>query len=231
LFLQLFVKTTDDLLIYPPTEIFLYINPLLLFLGLASIGPIVSYIINGTLPRNLRKGFFKNFISAGIAGILVCFVLFTIHMVVIIFLLGFTTALIPGYIIDLPLQFFILIIGLGIIIVISELLIFQRIWAFLIFQGVNFDLSLIQKLTWTRNNGSKGQMGFLFINSVHILIQSFLYINSQANRELSPDIGLTFPLDPFTFFIFAGFEVCFFLLLIIYQLFQFQKQQFFKTSF
>lgn len=228
LFLQLFVKTTDDLIISPPTEIFLYINPLFLFLGLAAIGPIVSYLAYGTLPRNQMKGFFKSFISAGIAGILVCFVLFTIHMIVIIFLLGFTTVMIPGYIIDLPLQFFIIIIGLGILIVIFELLIFQRIWAFLIFQGVNFDLSLLQKLTWTRNNGSKGQIGFLFLNSVHILIQSILYISSQAYRELSPNIGLAFPLDPPAFLIFASFEVCFFLLLIIYQLFQFQKQKFFS---
>jgi hypothetical protein len=225
LFLQLFVKSAEDLIIYPPTDLFLYINPLFLFLGLAAIGPIVSFFLNGKLPKNVMRGLLQNLVSAGIAGILVCFILFTIHMVVIIFLLGFTTVVIPGYLVDLPLQFFILIIGLGILIVIIELILFQRIWAFLIFQGMNFDLSLIQKITWTRKNGSIGQMGFLFLSSVHILIQSILYVNSQAYKEIVPNIGLAFPLDLPTFIIFISFEVTFFILLVLYQLFQFQKHQ------
>ncbi|MFX0211833.1 MAG: ABC transporter permease, partial [Candidatus Hodarchaeota archaeon] len=77
LFLQLFVKSTEDLIIFPPTDLFLYINPLFLFLGLAAIGPIVSFFLNGNLPKNLIRGLFQNFISAGVAGILVCFILFT----------------------------------------------------------------------------------------------------------------------------------------------------------
>lgn len=228
LFIQPFVRTTEDLIIYPPTDLFLHINPLLLFLGLAASGSIAFYLINDFSLKKSVNGLSKNILYAGIAGILICFILYTVQIVLVILLLGSIQLIIPAQSPNLPLPIFIFIFGIGILIVIAELLIFQRLWVFLIYQGVNPNISFNQKLNWTLNNASKGQIGFLLLNSAHLLIQTVLYVNLQPDTSPSPYMAPIFPLDLPIFLILAGFEISFLLILIIYQLLQFLKQyQFF----
>jgi len=105
-----------------------------------------------------------------------------------------------------------------------QFLIIQRIWAFLILQGSNPDLSLKNKLIWTKRTASKGQLGFVILLLFHISIQAILFLLTlPPHADYYPPSG-AFTLDPLLFLIITGFEVGFFLLLIIYQLIQFSKQ-------
>ncbi|MFX0211724.1 MAG: hypothetical protein ACFFDT_37450, partial [Candidatus Hodarchaeota archaeon] len=104
------------------------------------------------------------------------------------------------------------------------LLIFQRIWAFLILQGSNPDLSFKNKLLWTKRTASRGQFGFILLLLAHISIQALIFMASlPPNTEIiiSPQ---TFTLDPLLFLIVTGFEVGCFLFFIIYQLVKFSNQ-------
>ncbi len=229
---------TGDIMGVLNTNPFLIINPLLLIVGLLAMGPIAFYIMHGSPPQNLTKDLIKSFIS-GISGILICIILFIIQFIVALFLLIFLTAplgsITPQEYFEFPLEevwFFVLIISFGIIIIGIELLVFQRVWVFLIFQGVNSNLSLKQKIKWTRRIASKGQLGFVVLLIVHILLQIVLYVVSQnamvGNSPLYDDpyayLPQAGPVDPISFLVLTCFEIGFFLLLIIYQLVQYQKQ-------
>ena len=228
---------TSDIMGVISVNPFLSVNPLLFIVGLLAIGPIAFYIIHGSPPPNLTKDLIKSFIS-GLIGILVCIILFIIQLFSAIFLLIFLTMPLQDTLDEVlvfpnEVWFLVLIIIFGIVIIGFELLLFQRVWVFLIFQGVNSNLSLRQKIKWTRRIAPKGQLGFVVILITHIFLQIVLHIVSQAAivgnspfYDYNPYSSMSYisPVDPISFLVLTCFEIGFFLLLIIYQLVQYQKQ-------
>ncbi|MHA2244156.1 MAG: FtsX-like permease family protein [Candidatus Hodarchaeales archaeon] len=194
---------------------FLLINPFLFCIGLAAIGPVSYYFTHGNFPNNLVKVTIRSFLF-GLMGIIICFS--------ISFLLFLICA-----------QFFLIIIeepyfygsdsiikSISVVLtILLQLIVFQRTWAFLILQGSNPDLLLKYKLKWTRKMASKGQLGFLLLLLSHILIQAILFIIIQQPQGEFFSFR-TFSFD-FTFLIISGYEIGFFLLIIIYQLIQLSR--------
>ena len=89
--------------------------------------------------------------------------------------------------------------------------------------------SFKQKLTWVKNGGSKGQIKFIGFILIHIIIQNLLFIASQPFSEnffLTYDLTHLPPVEPLVFLALATFEIGFFILLLIYQIFQFQNYSF-----
>ena len=193
---------------------FLKIYPLLFFIGLAAIGPVSYYFIHGTPPDNLIVNIIRSFIF-GLIGI-ICSIILTIGLI-FIFAIFFTIPMeniyygsgwnsIP-YTISLVFT------------ILSQLIIFQRIWAFLVLQGANPDFLLKDKFTWTRKTAPKGQLGFILLLLLHIFIQAILFgISQQQPTNYSSEVS------PLMFIIQTSCEVGFFLLFIVYQLVQLINQ-------
>ncbi|MFX1283760.1 MAG: ABC transporter permease [Promethearchaeota archaeon] len=227
--LILLVPSDDNFLDYYEDYqiMFFFINPLLLFVGLASIGPISYYFSHNVLPDNLIKNIIIGFII-GVISILVCYILNIIVM--ILFNIIVQSLLFESFFYTVTATDIFLIASL-VLIMLLHLLIFQRIWAFLILQGSNPDLSIKDKLVWTKRAASKGQFGFILLLLTHILIQAILFMATQPQPTQPPEEPLpffpssqSFSLDPVAFLIVTGFEVGFFLLFIIYQLGKFSNQ-------
>ena len=202
---------------------FLIINPILLIVGLATIGPISFYLAHEKIPNNLIKSIIKSVVLG-----VVCLILCTILIILIVFLDIFILSqiavegrdvelsLVPGIVLSLLHLILVLIIGA---------IIFQRIWAFLVFQGSNPSISLKDQIKWIRKTAPKGQFGFILLLFLHILFQAVIFtftLPSEDEFFLSPQSVSS---DPILFLILAVFEVGFFLLLIVYQIVQFKSQQ------
>ncbi|MFX1516717.1 MAG: FtsX-like permease family protein [Promethearchaeota archaeon] len=198
------IMTSGILYRYEPA--YLSINPFFCCVSVASIGPVSHYFTQRKLPDNLVKASIRSLIF-GLIGIIICF------SISFLLFLGFS------------LFFFILVEEpyfygsnsimkfLSFVITISlQLIVFQKIWALLILQGTKPELLYKSKFKLIRDMTSKGQFGFVILLLMHILIQAYLFIlTSQGN------------LRSLLILISYGYEIGFFLVLIIYQLIQFSK--------
>jgi len=205
-------------------DFFVLINPLLFYTGLAAIGPVSYYLINETTPSNLIKEIFISLIS-GIIAILVCFLMIIIQYFIFLFV---TLPIIPllndsypdysniSVVLVLAAIFF--LAGIGI-----ELILFQRLWNYLIIRGLSPGRSFRQRLNWTIRTGSKGQIIFIGLLLFHIFIQSILFILIQPTYPFDPQ---SIAVDPLIFLLLTSFEVGFFLFFIIYQLVQLINQRY-----
>ncbi|MFX0125898.1 MAG: FtsX-like permease family protein [Candidatus Hodarchaeota archaeon] len=208
-------------------DLFHYISPLMLAISLISIGPLSFYIGHGIIPRKLQKELTRSFFS-GILGILLSFTLFTLQIVLLIFFLMITDVLVTEFhFSDLRSVSFLQMIFLTILVVI-QLFVFHRVWVYFVFQGAFPDLSVKTKLIWVNRTAPKGQLMFVLLVLCHIFLQSILLITFlpqpiDISRFESSAFG-GFAADPLSFLVLSCFETGFFLILIIYQLFQFQKQ-------
>ncbi|MFX1539119.1 MAG: hypothetical protein ACFFDI_33505, partial [Promethearchaeota archaeon] len=217
--LRFFSMMTSGIL-YSYEYSFLLINPFLFCTGLAAIGPVSYFISHKKLPNNIIHLTIRSLIF-GLTGIIICFS--------ISFLLFLVSAQFSFIILEESYFYgsdsLIKIISV-VLTILLQLAIFQKVWVFLILQGSNPDLLLKNKLKWTREMASKGQLGFIFLLLVHVFVQVILFISSKQHQEIS--LG-TFP-PIITFLILSGYEIGFFLLLIIYQLIQFNKYHVFNLQ-
>lgn len=203
-------------------DTFFLINLLLFFVGLAAIGPISYYFSNDVPPGKLIKSIIRSLVL-GVICILICYILITILTFLILFSIslivaGTNSAFYLGAILILVLVFIIIIFLIG-------SLIFQRIWVFLILQGSNPDLNLKDKIRWTRKTAPKGQLGFILLLFLHISLQALLFLITSPPEVIFPLSPRRVSADPILFLVLTGYEVGFYLLLIIYQLVQFRKQR------
>ena len=111
-----------------------------------------------------------------------------------------------------------------------EMLVFQRVWALLVYRGFKPEKSLRKQVSWVRTNGSRGQLGFIGLILVHQLIKGFLNLILRVptvinNGQYYDVVDYFPPLHPLTFTILMTFEIGFLLLLIIYQLVQSHKEE------
>ncbi|MFX0205082.1 MAG: ABC transporter permease, partial [Candidatus Hodarchaeota archaeon] len=220
---------------YP--EMFLFTNPFFIILALAVIAPISYYFINDHPPANPIVHFGNNF-TWGLVGLIFCFltpfvliaILITVILPVsIVFLIGLSSYSSSAIIFYFSVVITLTILGL-------ELFLFQRLWVFLVFNGISSGYTFRQKITWVRKIGSKGQIKFIGFIFIHSLIQYLLFLLFQPTKEgIIAEIPNPFPLsivfplsklfvNPVVFFILITFEIGFFLFLIIYQIVQFQNQ-------
>lgn len=214
-------------------DVFLFINPLLLFISLAAVGPVTYYFVNRASPPNLLSQLTKSLIW-GIVGMIICiitpfFVLSLLIIIIIpiqwIFVNSSTFSLSGAIIFSITLS--LVVIGL-------EMLVFQRIWAFLVFRGISSELNFTRKITWLYKIGSKGQFKFVGLLIIHIFLQSLLFFVSQitlitGNSEFYDPFNILSLLEifynnPLIFLLLASFETGFFVLLIIFQLRQFLNE-------
>ncbi|MFW9906266.1 MAG: ABC transporter permease [Candidatus Thorarchaeota archaeon] len=207
---------------YYSYDYFFLINPLLFFVGLAALGPISYYLYNEELPANLIKNIVVSLIFGLICTIL-CYLLIMLLFIItaVIFLqllIGVDLELAPG-------ATFILGAILNISIFIMGLLIFQRIWAFLILRGVNPYIHFSDQIRWSRKTAARGQFGFILLIFLHIFLQALLYLATIQPVEEFRSPPRSVSSDPILFLVLSGFEVGFFLFLIVYQLTQFRKQK------
>ncbi|UCG03293.1 MAG: FtsX-like permease family protein [Candidatus Heimdallarchaeota archaeon] len=218
----------EIIFIYDTT--FLQINPLLFFVGLATVGPISYYISNDAMPNNMIKNVIRSVIL-GVVSIIICFYLFVLLLFLFFFFISslistgvnYELALIANLILMLVLLVFVFLIGT---------LLFQRIWAFLILQGSNPNLGLRDQIMWTRKSAPSGQFGFILLVFLHISLQALFFLNTIPLEDEFHRPPRSVSSDPILFLVLSGFEVGFFLLLIVYQLVQFRKQRnLFSTVF
>jgi hypothetical protein len=204
------------------------INPILFIVGLASISPISCYLSSNAQIKNLigKSG------SSLILGLILLIILILswvlIYIVIYLFIFLLMTNLnsesYPYY--D-PIGFW--MSSLMLLIFGIEMLFFQRIWALLVYRGLNPDDSLRHQISLIRKKASRGQFGFIALLFIHEIFQGILnmifrppvlFLNEEygfIERILFP------PLHPISFLVLISFEIGFFILLIIYQFVQFSK--------
>ncbi|MFX1506455.1 MAG: FtsX-like permease family protein [Promethearchaeota archaeon] len=217
---------------YP--EAFLFINPFLFIIGLSIISPIAHYLVHET-PRINPLTYFLKSLLLGIVGIIACIIapfLISILLILVIgplllFLGGISYQNINGEFI-FSFIFTSTIVGL-------ELLLFQRLWAILVFYGMSSELDQGQRFFWLEKIISKGQFKFFGLLIIHAIIQFLLFLFSQSFPETLlveestyfpfniPFLFSLFPIHPVVFVVLTSFEIAFFLLLIIYQIVQSQN--------
>ena len=220
-------------------DIFMMTNLFLLIVGFAVIGPISIYISD----NRVKENFFSQLIHSSFAGFLgLCFclitplILFTITIVLLapfsLFLINFSAV---GSFQNLEIISHILSIAfIG-----FQLVLFQKVWAYLVFRGMSSDLSFEQKIKWVRKISLKDQAMFFGLILLHLLGQIILFFlleiprevivqDAELVRDLSPI--LLIPQDLLVFIILLIFEVGFFLFLIVYQVVNFRNQSFLLSA-
>jgi putative ABC transport system permease protein len=207
------------------SNIILFVNPLIFFLGMTLVSFISYYLANKSLPQNL----IKSLVSSGLWGFignLICLIIIPLISFLITIVLKIINPSIEEIVNKTILNviFFVVVAGV-------ELIVFHRVWVFLTFRGLNPHSTLEQSLLWVRKNGSKGQFIFSLLLIVHTLIQIILFILSPLiTNIIEKPLNSEYPYVPFIqtelfqmhpvlFLILTSFEVLFFLVLIIFQVF------------
>ena len=208
-----------------------FLNPLVFIIGLVMMTPISSYLSNNhqgwTLLIRTLVSFLIGIIS--IAIIILSWIIINIAFYIFLWILILAIYGVPiYYIADSSTLFFTQYIFIFVI----EMLFFQRIWALLLYRGFSDEKSLRSHIAWIRKNGSRGQLGFILLVLLHqimkgILINLFIppiHLGSEYFHYLEP-VNYLPPLQPVSFIILMSFEIGFLLVLVIYQLMQFYKEE------
>lgn len=202
---------------------FLLFNPLLFFTGLISIGSISYYLFHKTPPRNLSKELINSLIS-GFIGIIIMIIL---QFILMFFLSGLILPMMeqPDYY-DFGV-FYILFIFSYLIVYGISVLLFQKVWCYLIFRGLFSNTTFGEKVTWVWKASFEGQLRFIGLLIIHIIIQAYLFVVIHPIPVITyGEFGPEFPpVHPLSFLILTSIEIGFFLLLIIYPLVQFLNQR------
>jgi len=211
-------------------DFFLIVNPILIFVGLAIIGPITYYFIHEHTQKRLAIITLKSFLW-GAVGVVFCLLIPIILFIIALIGLDILNQVNENNstILFSQSSIFIYLVIIIIVIIGLELLILQKLWVFLVIQGLIPESSFKQKISWVKNGGSKGQVKFIGLVLIHIIIQNFLFVLSQPFSDsffLTYDLTHLPPVDPLAFLVLTTFEIGFFLLLLIHQIIQFQNQSY-----
>ncbi|MFW9779184.1 MAG: ABC transporter permease [Candidatus Heimdallarchaeota archaeon] len=205
-----------------------FVNPYLFFIGLSIIGPIAYYFAHKNAPPNL----FRLLLSGIFWGIIGCILSAVIPFLILAALI-IVVAPISLYVINVSADnpLFTVPILISVVIFGAELLLFQKVWAYLVFEGISSGMPLEEKFQWLRELGAQGQIKFAGLLLLHQILQALLISFFQPLLDplksaepipfLSPFSQL--PTNPIVFIFLASFEIIFFLSLILYQILQFQQ--------
>ncbi|MHA1967739.1 MAG: ABC transporter permease [Candidatus Hodarchaeales archaeon] len=196
------------------------VNPLLFFVGLSVISSFAFFLTYGLRPENIIKNLTTSLIT-GLLGIAFCIIVLFLQMIGLS-LINETFLLNIDYLfryspLNFLFQFF--LFGCG-------LLLFQRMWYYLILRGVKPDLSFKERLKWANKFSSRGQIRFIGIIVLQISVQFLLLImpNSQSEYPYYLSYSTNSEVNPLVFLILTIFEVSFYLLLIVYPIVQISNQ-------
>ena len=215
-------------------ESFLFINPFLLMVGLTAISPIAYYLVHESLRINPLVYFAKSFALA-MLGVIACMIAPFLISILLILIIGPLLLFFGGISYQNISGEFIFSSILTLATFVLELILFQRLWAILVFYGLSSELDYEQRIFWLEKIMSKGQIKFIGLLFIHIFFQYILFLFSQLfPRTLVleesvyfpfsiPFLFSLFPINPVVFLILSIFEIGFFLLLIIYQIVQSQN--------
>ncbi len=212
-------------------------NPILFFLGLALFTSICQSFRLNPQTHNLIVESLKNFILGLILMLTLCITWF-ILIIIIGFLFNFLQFLFlesndmnEYQRIYYSRIFFDVSIIVVFIINIIFILLFQRIWAFLVYRGFNSDIPLEQQYDDSQKMASRGQLGFLILLFLHVWLQSLLnsILHAPVFKNEYIDMftyrwGINPPLNPIALILLTSFEIGFFILLVLYQIIQFHKE-------
>ncbi len=209
------------------------------FVGLASIGPLSYLIAHESFPNHFGKELIKSLIY-GLFGILIASCSLLMMLLINIGILDFVS--IDLILVELSekldwLEANILInfirgsiIISFLIIIFLELVIFHRIWMFLIIRGFSQHRSLREQISWIRKKSSRGQYSIMILFLGHFGIQLILVALNRAITEISNDPYILYKLPvlsllhPVMFLTTALIEISFFILLIIIPIMNFKNQ-------
>jgi hypothetical protein len=208
-------------------------------MGLASIGPISHFIVYKSFPANFGKELIKSFIW-GLFGtfIIICSLIAMLSInISILDLLNIDSLLIAlsqkfdWLESNLLVNFIMGVILLSfLVIILLELVIFQRIWAFIVIRGFTVNYSFKQKILWVRKSYSKGQYRIFALILGYFIIQLILITLNRSVTEISTDPYILYQhpeltlLHPLMFMITAIIQIGVFLLLISIQIVTFKNQ-------
>ncbi len=199
------------------------INPLMFFVGLASVGIISFYLINKKAPDNLFSFGLKS-IFWGITGILFILIIVLLSIVGIVLLASFFTANIASNSMNI-IFLIVYAFAAGLLIIFIAFWAIQRFWGFLIVKGVNPELKFIDGLLLTKRIGGKGYLTFISFLLIHTMVQSILTLIFSPGFEFDSYRGMIIStVNPLTFLIQAGYESSFLIFLIIFSIIQFKSQ-------
>jgi ABC-type lipoprotein release transport system permease subunit len=211
---------------YIQIDSFMLLNPLLFLVGLGTISPLAYFLINGFRSETTIKDIISGIIT-GIIALIICLLFLIIQIICINILFNLIIPLQENYWSDLaPMVLsailFLLFLGCG-------LLFYQRVWYFLVLQGLKINLSFRKRLSLTNAYASKSQVRFIGLIMLHVLLQIVLtmYTNPSVETfpERFPDFAFSFypPLydvNPLAFLILTIFEVGSYLVFVIYPIVQ-----------
>ncbi|MFX0208372.1 MAG: FtsX-like permease family protein, partial [Candidatus Hodarchaeota archaeon] len=215
-------------------ESFLFINPFMFLVGLTTISPIAYYLVHESPRINPLVYFAKSFTLA-ILGVIACMIAPFLVSILLILIIGPLLLFFGGISYQNISGEFIFSSILTLVTFVLELILFQRLWAILVFYGLSSELDYEQRIFWLEKIMSKGQIKFIGLIFIHIFLQYILFLFSQLfPRTLVleesvyfpfsiPFLFSLFPINPVVFLILSTFEIGFFLLLIIYQIVQSQN--------
>ena len=228
---RIYLSILPDKVIFEDYFISLYyfINPSLFIVGLAVTGPIAHYFVHKTIPTHLTSLCLRGIIW-GFIGCILCLI------IPFLLLAGFIVLLAPFPLLLITISYenslFNLQIILSLLFFGIELYLFQRLWVFLVFEGISSGIPIDQKLSWMTRVSAQGRFKFIGLLVLHSMIQVILtllfkpFLEPLKNEThipfLSPFSQL--PINPIIFLILASFEVIFFLILILYEVLQLQQQ-------
>jgi putative ABC transport system permease protein len=208
---------------------FYFINPSLFLIGLALVGPIAHYFVHKTIPTHLTNLILRGLIWGFIGCILCLIIPFLLLAGFVVLLAPFSMFLITA---SYENSLFSLPIFLSLGFFVFELYLFQRLWVFLVFEGISSGIPIDQKLSWMRSVSTQGRFKFIGLLVLHSLIQVLLTLLFKPFLDpLKYETHIPFltpfsqlPINPIIFLILASFEVIFYLILILYEILQLQQQ-------
>ncbi|MHA2253157.1 MAG: ABC transporter permease, partial [Candidatus Kariarchaeaceae archaeon] len=198
------------------------LNPLLFLVGLSVISPFAFFLTYGLRSENTIKHLLTSVIT-GLFGVLFCIISFYITYLIIS--LPLSLIIVEGFslyyfVMDSPIYFLLQFFLLS-----CEMLIFQRVWYYLILRGVIPDLSYRERFTWVKKFSSRGQIRFIGLMTLQIILQFLLLLMvNPPNPSSSLSYGNISEVNPLVFLILTIFEVGFYLLFIIYPIVQISNQ-------
>ncbi|MFX0086338.1 MAG: hypothetical protein ACFFAU_11700, partial [Candidatus Hodarchaeota archaeon] len=197
-------------------------NPLLFLVGLGGISPLVYFLIVGFRSESTVKDIVSGIIT-GIIALIICLLFLFIQIVCIGIFFILINPLQDAYWSFYALN--ILSLFLFFIFMSCGLLFYQRVWYYLVLQGLKIDLSFRERLSLTNNYASESQLRFIGLIILHVIIQILLTI--WTNPSVEPEAFRTssyysplYDVNPLTFLILTIFEVGFYMVFILYPIVQ-----------
>jgi hypothetical protein len=220
-------------------EIFAELNIFSIALGLTSLAPLSYLITHEKFPNSFGKELFKSLIS-GLVGVIIAtcslILLLVININVVNYLsidlvlikLSENLDWLSANIMVILIRGFVIISFLGIYSM--ELLIFHRIWLFLVIRGMAHNQSLREQILFVIRKGSRGQFLMIGLFLIHLLFQFILINFNRVVVDISNDPYILFKypflifLHPTMFLLTAIVDIGFFIFLVAIPVFLFKNQ-------